>query len=56
MQTITYYKVVWIDPAGLINEKDFSSQSQAEDYISAYSLPDAHIYKYRIVGDCELIV
>lgn len=56
MNTLTYYKVVWIDAGGLLNEKDFTTQSQAENYISTYSLPDAHIYQYKIVGECNLIV
>ena len=56
MNTLVYYKVVQIDSAGLMNEKDFTTQSQAETYISTYSLPDAHIYQYKIVEECNLIV
>ena len=49
MQTITFYKVVYVDEYGMLIDEDFQIESQARQYASNFS--DTHIYRYKMLAD-----
>ncbi len=53
MNTITLYKVVFINEYGDIEDYDFSEEREARTF--AQSKNDAIIYRYRILGSIEKI-
>lgn len=54
MNTITTYKVVYVDTYGDIQEYDTPSETEARQI--ATSFPDSFIYRVRILGEIERII
>ena len=53
MQTITEYKVVWVDTYGDISEQDFIDLQSAINF--ANRVQNAHVYEYKILGEIKEI-
>ena len=53
MQTMTLYKVVWIDAYGDINEQDFSNLQSAINFTNR--VQNAQVYEYKMLGEIKKI-
>ena len=53
MNTVTSYKIVWIDTTGDLQEKDFDDLTAARDFAS--SVTDSILYRVQILGSIERI-
>ena len=53
MQTITLYKVVWVDTYGDTNEEDFSDFQSAINFTN--HVPNAKVFEYKILGEIREI-
>lgn len=54
MQTITSYKVVYIDSMGAIQELDFTEEQPARDYKNSH--PGSKLYLIRMLGQITEII
>ena len=54
MNTITSYKIVWIDSYGDLQEKDYDDLTEAQNF--ATSVNDSILYKVQILGSIERIL
>lgn len=54
MNTIITYKVVFINPYGDLEEREFSDVQGAQDF--AQTVSGSHIYKVTILGSIEEVV
>ena len=51
MQTITLYKVVWVDGYGDVNEKDFPDLITATKFY--HQVQNALVYEYKMLGQIK---
>lgn len=50
MNTITSYKLVFVDEYGDIQDFDFGSESEARTFAANNNITDFEIYEVRILG------
>ena len=53
MNTITSYKIVWIDQYGVANEMDFSTKQSAISYAAHHNITNYELFEVRILGQIK---